>query len=704
MLRLPAGHVAAPGRGVFATRALPERVPLLVYGGELVTDAEADGPRASLPRGGLNRYILGFSAGAGADGLACDAGTALPRCRAAYVNDARGSGAPPNCAYVEVRCGGGCACRLGGTPAAHAHAHAVLVTLRRVEAAEELTVSYGDPYWASMASAAPPHARAAADAAADAALGALRAAGAALRPTRRSQAVDEGVARPSVRSTSIDALDAKLLSLICEALPVHDRAAFGAVCRLWRSVAAVAQCWRNCRLGEARGDTAASPSTLLWRLEAATANANGGLESMDMAPLGQRCDVLADECEEKDVRFYVHGTYIEVAAATDYELPRRMRTRSPGVWGTLFRVARANAATLRAVRLSLNTHVATSMRPPAAWRMPEKHSTYDVELDSSGGAAPRDDDVVYSFWDPVLLAAAAARLPPGVVLTADVEVTEARSVAALLALAQEGRLRLDALLFRQENPRNQWRAPDPPPDDCGARLAAALSGGVLGAPLSHVVVRGRTELARAPDGGAAALHDAHVAEILPALAAHARALHTLELRDASPAVLRAAAAALGGATAFALRRLDVVISADAADAVQLMASALPPSLQALSVDVRAPLDQSAPLLAMAARGALERCPGLRVLRLATQLSAKDAAEATTKGRALEALRNARCSMLPPDAAAQLEARGVRCRVVAYGETPLDVLRQTARMSTGGRAPPWRRNGRPPRKTPVGMFM
>jgi hypothetical protein len=661
---LPSSHAAAPGRGVFAAAAQPAHTPLLVYGGELVSDAEADdGAHAML----LDRYntpnhfLMRLQ-----PGLACDAGSTRRRCRAAYVNDARGSGAPPNCAFLEVQCGGGCLFRESDDDdgcgrdddddfcLAHPHPHAVLVTLRDVAQGEELTVSYGHAFWAAFSSRVVND-----DATCDDAPAVPRGvAVAAMRPVRRpapdaSEAAGASAAAAAggvviSRETHIDALPEQLLQRIFEALPVFDRASFARVRAAWRRVAAQPHLWRSVRLGAAA--TARSTSfDILWRLEAAAAHAQGGLHTLDLAPLGQRCRIRADVHDERDVRLFDGdaGWHARPFAHEPYD----HAPRAPGLWGVLMRVARANAPSLREVRLTLNALPSEgdddvdswpaarlipweSVKHAYAWRSgdaatardgdgggAEELPRSDSDSDSYSGAEDGDDDddeaarrPVTRMWRPHVLASAAARLGDDVALTADVALATADDVTELLALHASGRVRLEALSLTYYDAAQGLGAED------GARLVSALSSDAhLCARLTHVsLCRSEFDEQLGADVDEVAAGEALVLGVLGALAAAAPRLHTLELFDVSPAALRAAAAALAGRPAFALARLDVLV-ADAnkyAGAMAALAAALPASLRALSVDVRKQLSDAEPLLAAFVAAAAARCPRLRALRLA----------------------------------------------------------------------------------------
>ena len=302
--RLPRFHFAGPRWGLYAGRALiAARTPLLSYGGEVVTAAEA---AARVTRHGNNGFVMGLDGGA----LVCDAG-AQPRCRTAYANDPRGSGLAPNCAYVELRCGGGCLARSteGGDTCVHEHSHAVLLTLRDIAPGEELLVRYGAAYWAGGGDG--------------------------------GNGGDGGEVHPDGGPIMQLCGEVGVLRRIFALLAVHDRAACAAVQRSWRAVLADSGCWRSVFLGgeSASPAVAAQPLRVLWALEAAAANADGMLDELDLRPLGKhliRCNPL----READVRVQAVE---RVRAAERVQAAERV----PSLWGVIARVARANTSLRR---------------------------------------------------------------------------------------------------------------------------------------------------------------------------------------------------------------------------------------------------------------------------------------------------------------------------------------------------------------------
>jgi hypothetical protein len=649
--RLPRAHFAGPRWGLFAGAAgVAARTPLLSYGGEVVTGAEA---AQRVAAHGNNGCVMALRGGA----LACDAGT-QPRCRAAYANDPRGSGLPPNCAYVEVRCGGGCLRRAAAAAGCRAcrpgleHSHALLVSLCDVAPGEELLVRYGDAYWAGGGDAA------------------------AAEQERRG----DGAAARALSGKHVD-----LLRAIFALLPVHDRAACAAVQRSWRRILREPASWRAVRLGDAPAP-AAAPLRALWALEAAAAHADGTLHELDLRPLGLHriaSNPLRDERDERaqQERHLTERPFFPLDGQPAFEGGEA----APNVWGVLARCARANPG-LRRVALTRGRTAGAAwraVRPRTAIAGMDGFHSWSSDGDDGRGAFSHAP--VGRVWDPATLAALAAApwLPAaGITLLADVQLRRASCVRRALALMQQqggpGRVRLEL-----EGLRLNCGTTDALPPALAGAFAHALRG-PAGAPLRAVALSGswasdfaqrlgrradseEEEEAEAPlppppegdddddDDDDDKADDEHAPPgarlalaVLDALAAAATQLVVLELRDAAPRVLRAAAAALRaprGALAFALRRLDVLLltqgrrdgGAATAAAATALAAALPRSLQVLCVDVRAPLADAEPLLAAFAAAAAARCPALRVLDLAFELlRAADAAAEEARARAAEA--------------------------------------------------------------------
>ena len=615
--QLPACHVAAPGRGVYAAAPLRARAPLLVYGGEVVRDEDAH----------ATGYVFGMVA---TPGVACD-GSAEPRCRAAYVNDARGSGVAPNCAFLEVVCGGGCHARgpagASGSSAAAVptrqpvHAHTVLCALRDIAPDEELLVSYGDSYWAPPASASckvmfahQPHAA----------------------PTKPAK----GAAASSASSTRIDALNNELLLRVFSLLRcAEDLAAVAAVQPAWRAlVRASPTLWCDVIF---RPALALAPRPARRAL-AVAANAAGRLTSLDMRPLGD-CSLLkclmpgesdsdeeddelpaaaaaaatvADEEEEDEEEEYVYELYATATARTvRYLSLRRKRIRNLVRFrAALARIAAANPG-LRRVAVS------ASAVHDDLWVTAAVHS--DVEYWAVAAPVwPRrctsphrfDGDTaleVDAMWKPRCLAALARVLPRAVALTADVLLDTEKDVRDLVALHGAQTIALDALTL--SNRSNFTLDEDGEPV---ALLVEALTAdGRLGLGLKHLVLHGSPHT----------LHTVHT-RVLTALAnGGAPALHTLELRKAQGELVRYVADLLQGDAAFALRRLTVLQlpgDASALSALAALTATLPPSLHTLVLHMQLQFvhedqaDAAAALRALLAAAAT-RCPHLRSVQLTT---------------------------------------------------------------------------------------
>lgn len=141
--RLPPSHPAAPGFGLFASRVLAPHTVLGEYGGELVSDEESQ-RRELLPDGRRNTCLFGVALSVEAE-IDLD-GAVEPRSKTSFVNDSRGVADSPNVRFMEVLCGGGCACR-GGIQPASTHPHLVLLSSTTLAAGQELLTSYGEAYW-----------------------------------------------------------------------------------------------------------------------------------------------------------------------------------------------------------------------------------------------------------------------------------------------------------------------------------------------------------------------------------------------------------------------------------------------------------------------------------------------------------------------------------------------------------------------------
>ncbi len=622
---LPAGHVAAPGRGAFAGSLLHARTPLLVYGGELVSDAQADA-RGVLPGGDVNGFLFNLSATAG---MACDP-SATPRCRAAYVNDPRGSGADANCTFVEVWCGGGCHSRAATCSRAAAaaappplpvpvHAHAVLCATRDIAPGEELLVSYGDAYWAGRSRAGravetKPYAVTARSAAST-----LRIA-----PTMQTAAGADNTSH-----TRINVLDAELLCRVFGCLTcAEDLAAVAVAQRAWRSLLrATPSLWRAVTF---RPALALAPRPAR-RVLAVAAAAAGQLESLDLRPLGNAAILTlvlnGDTVDNKGKTFgaddYSGSDEDIAAAAASEEDEQSVRSSSSSSSSFSFSAEAAipfghkhvrNTARLRAAL----AHVAASNLRLHRLAI----SASAVCADEWATAATRgwlvakvlyDGDTsltVGPMWAPQALTALARTLPPRVALTADVTLGSVDGVKSLLALHAARQLSLDALTLCLGH-RYAGEA-------CCAALATALApaGGWLGRELRHVVIEYEDEK-----------HGWHYEPLLEALAdGGAPALHTLEMRHASPASVRHVAALLhSGDAAFSLKRLAVLMDEAAADALLALAAALPPTLHTLVLemphgrghDSYEDSEPRFPALRALLDAAVARCPALRSVQLGT---------------------------------------------------------------------------------------
>jgi hypothetical protein len=617
---LPAGHVAAPGRGVFAAAALPARTPLLVYGGEQLSDDQAE-DRAALPCGARNGFVFSLFGG-----VACDA-HAEPRCRAAYVNDPRGTGAAANCAFVEAWCGGGCHARAdagGSASGPPVHAHAMLCTLRDIAPGEELLASYGDAYWAAWLGQSAPVTRARASAA-------RRVLRIAPMPYALGDVATDAAGVAGMH-TSINVLEADVLLRIFAYLTVaDDLAAVAAVQRGWRSlVRATPALWRAVTF---RTVFVSRPAR---RALAVAAAAAGQLETLDLRPLGARGilslalpgDRYIDFGQSQALEAHLRQQMATAAAAPEEEMYMPEMEYHDSVAMDVRNVARLRT-TLESIAAS-NTGlrrlaVSASAVCDGEWETmaissPDIAYIFDTDAlqqfwPANLEALPFDGDgllQVGCMWTPQALAAVAHMLPPHVALTADVQISSDAGVQALLALHAERELSLDALSLYN---------PSPPYDpNALGLLAAALSpAGRLGRSLQHVVVSQK----KAVDSVQFAGHGPYLHEqVLAALAdGGAPALHTLELRSASGVCVRSVAALLGsGTAAFSLKRLAVLMSVADVNALDELAAALPATLHTLVVDVRDSTDDPA-AVAVALRtllmAATERCPALRSAQLGT---------------------------------------------------------------------------------------
>ena len=605
--QLPPGHVAAPGRGVFAASPLAARTPLLVYGGDVVRDEDAH----------ASGFVFSLSATAG---LACDA-TATPRCRAAYVNDARGSGLPHNCAFLELWCGGGCHARCAADAAAQpqaVHAHMVLCTLRAILPGEELLVSYGDSYWA------PPNARSRLSTAFDS-----RLTNAAQCPPDAAPSMPAGAAA----GTNIGALEGELLCRVFGYVTyAEDLAAVAAVQRSWRALLrATPALWR---------DVVFRPPLALAqrparRALAIAANARGQLSTLDLRPLGDRgmltrgrrddggsdSDDVVDEATAADEAAIVAAVAaeeeeLEDEVCYDFCAHTRMHVRnSVRFRAALARIAAANPG-LRHVAMS------ASAVHDDVWMTAAIRTGVPYPQDIVEPVWPTDCAWVHSFdgdhsltvgamWSPFCLAAQAQALPQQVALTADVSLNSDADVRKLLALHATRQLSLDALLLSLDEH-----------ESLEALAAALTAGGRLGLGLKHLVLY-----------DSKSHHGRLYARVLSALAdGGAPALHTLELRDCSNAVCTRDVAAFlrDGAAAFSLKRLAVLFWRAEAAALLVLADVLPATLHTLVLHVRfhrdnpgstpqAMVDAVSTLLAAAA----VRCPDLRSAQLRTNYCSDD---------------------------------------------------------------------------------
>ncbi len=605
---LPAGHVAAPGRGVFAAAALPARTPLLVYGGEQLSDDQAE-DRAALPCGARNGFVFSLFGG-----VACDA-HAEPRCRAAYVNDPRGTGAAANCAFVEAWCGGGCHARAdagGSASGPPVHAHAMLCTLRDIAPGEELLASYGDAYWAAWLGQSAP---------------VTRARSSAVRRVPRIApmpcALGDVATDASGLSTSparIDVLEADvLLRIFCHLPWAEDLAAVRAVQRSWRSlVRATPSLWCAVRFWSVVEPRPAR------RALAVAAAAAGQLETLDLRPLGNHRILKMALPGDENTNFEDHP-YMEqrlqqemaAAAAAEEE-----EVAAPGIGimeMDVRNVARLRAALasiaatnpgLRRVAVSASA-VCNNEWETVAVRSPEAAGrviTRNVNVwPPDASALPFDGDdllEVGPMWAPQALVALAGMLPPHIALTADVKLSSVAGVRALLALHAERELSLDALTLHTAAPYTRGTRD---------RLVAALSpAGRLGSALQHVVVLDDRVPGPEQLGWPCS-------RILAALAnGGAPALHTLELRNCFGRGVRAVTALLGSGTAFSLKRLAVLMKAADVEALHALAAVLPVTLHTLVVDVRRSTDDlaaTALVLRTLLMAAAQRCPALRSAQL-----------------------------------------------------------------------------------------
>jgi hypothetical protein len=276
-------------------------------------------------------------------------------------------------------------------------------------------------------------------------------------------------------------------------------------------------------------------------------------------------------------------------------------------------------------------------------------------------ALPFDGDAlltVGAMWTPNGLAALARALPPHVALTADVAVQSVRDIDALLALHASRELSLNALTLRDYG--RMYTA------EARAALAAALAGR-LGATLRHIVTH---------DANSGAQDEWLHAPLLSASAeGGAPALHTLEMRSASPAGVRYVASLLqGGGTAFSLKRLVVLMNSADAGALGALGAALPVTLHTLVLGVRYTDSRAVDIAAAALRALLAeaaaRCPALRSAQLST--SHDDDAFVAVCRTVVGDFAAAR-----PDVRASYRAYTIKGR-----------MKQTARKSTAGVGPPF----------------
>jgi hypothetical protein len=366
------------------------------------------------------------------------------------------------------------------------------------------------------------------------------------------------------------------------------------------------------------------------RALALDAVAEGHLHSLDLRPLGDRHILTAKTESDEDVGWHrdedEDGTELdtdeEADDDTDYFIRHQALERNTARLRAALAEIVATNPELRRLAVSASA-VCGGEWATAAVCAPL--GGYSLALDRlrafwppDAAALPFDGDAslaVGPMWSPRSLAVLARTLPPHVALTADADLRSLHDLDALLDLhAARHELSLDALTLHDYEVYTE---------EARAALAAALApAGRLGAALRHVVTY---------DVRTNAQHDWLHAPVLAALAeGGAPALHTLEMRDASPAGVRAVAALLRDGTVFSLKRLTVLMTHADAGALDALAGALPATLHTLVLSVRysqgvqpvgGVADEGAHATAAALRALLfaaaARCPALCSAQLAT---------------------------------------------------------------------------------------
>jgi hypothetical protein len=410
-----------------------------------------------------------------------------------------------------------------------------------------------------------PHATANGVAASSLALNARRAA---------QRRVGQGASR-----TRIDALDPELLLCVFGALAcAEDLCAVSAVQRGWRTlVRATPALWRAVAFRPAHA-LAPRPARRALALDAV---AEGHLHSLDLRPLGDRHILTAKTESDEDVGWHrdedEDGTELdtdeEADDDTDYFIRHQALERNTARLRAALAQIVATNPELRRLAVSASAvcggewATAAVCAPLGGYSLaPDRMRAFwppDAAALSFDGDASL---AVKAMWKPQSLAALARTLPSNVALTADVEVYWLHDLDALLDLhaARHG-LALDALTLRDNGVYTE---------ELRAELVAALApAGRLGAALRHVVTHECVS-----DAQQDWLH----APVLQALAdGGAPFLHTLEMRDASPAGVRAVAALLRCGTVFSLKRLTVLMTQADAGALAALAGALPATLHTM---------------------------------------------------------------------------------------------------------------------------
>ena len=145
--RVPVGHPAYPGFGLYATADLPAYLGICAYGGKLIV---GDDLRDRLPSGQLNTYIFDMDLGGVSEVDVIIDGNSKPRCIGSFINDHKDILDEPNCDSIEMWCGGGSMANNGLRQPDVAIPAVIMFTTKPIKAGSELYISYGKPFWRGL--------------------------------------------------------------------------------------------------------------------------------------------------------------------------------------------------------------------------------------------------------------------------------------------------------------------------------------------------------------------------------------------------------------------------------------------------------------------------------------------------------------------------------------------------------------------------